>query len=235
MIATSKRIGGRKLKQETLGLLQSSDFDSALTELLRRPLRRVINPLFSFLCNDDEKIRRRAVKAMGAVVEKLWAEDKESARIMMRRLMWSLNDESGGIGWGAAEAMGEIMARKEGLAREYASVLVSYMDEKGNFLEHEPLQPGLLQAVARLARVQPDLVKSAQDHLHFYLESENPAIRGYAILLVGILKAEKLLPRVWSFLNDQREISIYIDDAVVKKTIKELAEETIAQLEQLSK
>lgn len=24
----------------------------------------------------------------------------DSARIVMRRLMWSLNDESGGIGWG---------------------------------------------------------------------------------------------------------------------------------------
>jgi len=36
--------------------------------------------------------------------------------------MWSLNDESGGIGWGAPEAMGAIMARHTGLADEYANI-----------------------------------------------------------------------------------------------------------------
>ena len=226
-----KRTGGRQLKKETLGLLRSPDFDEALAEVLDRPLKRVINPLFSFLCNNDETIRWRAIKAIGAVVKKLWTEDREAARIMMRRLMWTLNDESGGIGWGAPEAMGEIMAVNDALAEEYASVLVSYMDEDSNFLEHEPLQPGLLWAVARLGRVRPDLVRSAQDYLSFYLESENAVVRGYAIMLVGILKAEKLLPKVWGFLNDESEISLNIDDALVEKTIKELAEETVAQLD----
>ena len=230
MTGTEKRQGGRQLKKETLNLLRSPDFEAAVAELLQRPLRKVINPLFSFLCNGDATIRWRAIKAMGAVVKALWDEDKEDARIIMRRLMWTLNDESGGIGWGAAEAMGEIMAGQEDLAEEYASVLVSYMNEDGNFLEHEPLQPGVLWAVARLGRVRPDLVTSAKDHLSFYLESTAPAVRGYAIVLVGILKAEKLLPKVWSFLADESEISLNIDDVMVTKTVKELAEETIALL-----
>ena len=71
---------------------------------------------------------------MGAVVEKLAWEDMEGARVIMRRLMWSLNEESGGIGWGAPEAMAEIMARHLELAREYSHMLISYMDYEGNFL-----------------------------------------------------------------------------------------------------
>ena len=55
---------------------------------------------------------------MGAVVAHLAEKDMESARVVMRRLMCSLNDESGGIGWGAPEAMGEIIASHEGLASE---------------------------------------------------------------------------------------------------------------------
>jgi hypothetical protein len=46
---------------------------------------------------------------MGEVMAHLADKDMESARVIMRRLMWSLNDESGGIGWGAPEAMGEIV------------------------------------------------------------------------------------------------------------------------------
>ena len=47
---------------------------------------------------------------MGAVVANLAEKDMESARVVMRRLMWSLNDESGDIGWSRPEAMGEIIA-----------------------------------------------------------------------------------------------------------------------------
>jgi len=96
----------------------------------------VINPLFSFLYNNDEQVRWRTVTAFGAVVAKLADEDMEAARIIMRRLMWNLNDESGGIGWGSPEAMGETLARHEGLAKEYARILLSYARQDGNYLEH---------------------------------------------------------------------------------------------------
>ena len=116
---------GRQLKRKVLGLLKSQDFSRALSELRLLPARRVINPLLSFFCHDDEEVRWRAITAAGEVVEHLAATDRESARIIMRRLLWSLNDESGGIGWGAPEAMGEIMARDEPLAQEYSSIFVS--------------------------------------------------------------------------------------------------------------
>lgn len=43
----------------------------------------------------------------------------EKACTVMRRLMWTLNDEFGGIGWGVPEAMGEIMVCHKGLAHIY--------------------------------------------------------------------------------------------------------------------
>ncbi len=42
----------------------------------------------------------------------------------MHRLMWSLNDESGSIGWGVPEAVAEIMANHDGAAEKYAYILV---------------------------------------------------------------------------------------------------------------
>ncbi|MEA3417440.1 MAG: hypothetical protein U9R02_15080 [Thermodesulfobacteriota bacterium] len=60
---------------------------------------------------------------MGVVVSNLADHDMESARVIMRRLIWNLNDESGGIGWGSPEAMGEIMARNNRLALPFTHKL----------------------------------------------------------------------------------------------------------------
>jgi len=49
----------------------------------------------------------------------------------MRRLMWNLNDESGGIGWGNPEAMGEILACHEALANEYAPISYPMHEKMG--------------------------------------------------------------------------------------------------------
>lgn len=163
-----------------LELLSREDFEKGLNEILQIPARQVINPLFSFLYNSNESVKQKAVTAMGAVVSSLAENDIESARVIMRRLMWNLNDESGGIGWGSPEAMGEIMAQSKQMAEEYHSILISYIREDGNYIEHEILQRGVLWGLARLADVRPDLVRDAAPFLHPYMESDDPILRELA-------------------------------------------------------
>ena len=193
---------GRGLKQTVRNLLNAEAFETSLSEFCMLPARQVINPLFSFLVHSDEKLRWRAITAMGAVVENLAVKDMESARVILRRLMWSLNDESGGIGWGAPEAMAEIMARHEGLAREYSRILISYTDDEGNFLEYEGLQRGVLWGLVRLARVRPQMVAEAGGHLQKYLESGDATIRGLAAWASGLLRIEEARPMIQLLVND---------------------------------
>jgi hypothetical protein len=164
----------RQLKKEALRLLQSEDFKAALQVLGRFPARQIVNPLFGLLYNCEPRIRWRAVSAMGEVVSRLADRHIESARIIMRRFMWNLNDESGGIGWGSPEAMAEIMVRHEQLAREFGCILVSYADPEGNFLEHPTLQQGLLWAWGRLGRRRPEMMQPAAHLLVPYLASDDP-------------------------------------------------------------
>jgi hypothetical protein len=98
---------------------------------------------------------------MGVTVARLANQDMEAARIVMRRFMWSLNDESGGIGWGAPEAMAECLASHAGLAGEYTKILVSFMREDGFYLELPSLQRGLMWGIGRLAQVRPQLLRLA--------------------------------------------------------------------------
>jgi HEAT repeat protein len=220
----------REIKRDLTILLKSGDPENVLRELRPMNARRVINPLLSFLCSGDEELRVRAIFAIGAVVDNMAHSDMEGARVIMRRLMWTLNDESGGIGWGAAEAMAEIMARNGPLAEQYAHMLVSYTDEEGNFLEFEALQRGLLRGLVRLAGVSPDLLRGAVPNLGRYFESEDPILRGLAALLAGLLGADSFRSRLDSLRDDGAEFTFYEGAQISRRTVADSAEEGLSLL-----
>jgi hypothetical protein len=217
----------RDLKARIGQLLEQADFSSALWTIRRMPGRQAINPLFAFLYSGEEKIRWRAVTAMGVVVGHMADHAMESARVVMRRLMWNLNDESGGIGWGSPEAMGEITACHAGLADEFACILISYIDPACNFLEHELLQRGVLWGVGRLAHARPALVKAASAYLPTFFDSSDPYLRGTAIWAVGPLLVKHMEPLVHVHLSDNAPLRIYRHQVISETTVGELAREAL--------
>jgi HEAT repeat protein len=219
---------GRDLKRQVLALLRSDNLEQTLAQLNQFPPRQVVNPLFSFLVSSDEQVKWRAITAMGSIVSNLAEKDTESARVVMRRLMWLLNDESGGIGWGAPEAMAEIIASHEGLAKEFVHVLISYVRIDGNFLEFEPLQRGAVWGIGRVAQTRPELVKEAAPHLLAYLESGDAASRGLAAWALGLLGAEAARSQLKALLADEAELILYSDRTLVLRTVGDLAKEASA-------
>ncbi len=228
-MATGK-ISGREFKEKVLKLVSSNNFEQDLGTLRKLPARKVINPLFSFLLSTDSKIKWATVTAFGAVVSNLAEQDMESARVIMRRLMWQLNDESGGIGWGCPEAMGEIVACHEGLAREYARALVSYIREDGNFLEHEPLQEGSLWGICRVAQVRPKLIRDAVPHLLRFLEARDATLRGLCVWALGLLCAREARSQMERLVNDDSKIEIYSDRKIKIYQVKDLAKEALEKI-----
>jgi hypothetical protein len=227
---TERKLRGRELRGRVLAALRLEDSDQALAVLGALSARQVVNPLFSFLCSSDSIMRWRAVTAMGAVIARLASEDMEAARVIMRRMTWQLNEESGGIGWGLPEAMGESMARHEGLAREYAHMLASYIQEDGNFLEHVPLQRGVLWGVGRLAQTLPILVEKAISHVEAFLDSDDVALRGLAAWIMGILRVEKARGRLKTLITDGAEVVLYQEWRELRCTVGALARQALAAL-----
>ncbi len=226
---TAKR-GSREAKGKIVALLQSDDFEQKRTELLQWPARQVINPLFSFILSTDEQTRWRAITLMGGVIANLAEQEMESARVVMRRFMWMLNDESGGIGWGAPEAIAEVIACHERLGEEYAPVLVSYVWEEGNFLEYEPLQRGAVWGIGRVAQAKPALVRTALPYLIAHLGSADAPLRGLAAWGVGLLGAGPARPQLEALLDDEAEISLYLDRELVRRRVGQLAQEALAAI-----
>jgi HEAT repeat protein len=221
---------GRSLKKKLFDLLNQGDLDKALVEMNRLPCRQVVNPLLSFLQSGDERIKWGAVKAMGVVVSQLADHDLEAARVIMRRLMWNLNDESGGIGWGSPEAMGEILAAHGGLAREYAHILLSYAREDGNYLEHEALQRGLLWGIGRLSEKRPEMVREAAAFLLPYLASQDGMIRGLSARVMGLLQVKEAQPVLQKLTEDDSAVVIMVENNLITVRVKDLAEDALRSI-----
>ncbi len=220
---------GRQLKKRILELLAAPDFKKNIGLICEFQARQAVNPLISFFCHKDEIIRWRAISAMGAVVSNLANTDTESARVIMRRLIWNLNDESGGIGWGSPEALGEIMARNEKLAMEYAFFLVSYLNPQGNYIEHPGLQRGVLWGTGRLSHVRPHLMKDAAPFLVEHLKSNDPTLRGLAVWAIGPLNSEMAALILKRLITDNAVIRLFNGKDIVPVAISLLAENAVSQ------
>ncbi len=220
----------RQIKHQLLCLLKQDDFEKTLGAFSRFPARKAVNPFFSFLYNSDELVKYRAVTALGLIVANLAKQDLESARVVMRRFIWNLNDESGGIGWGSPEAMAEIMARSEPLAEEYATLLVSYMTPDMNFLEHPILQRGLLWGIGRLAHARPGFLQQTDRLLLIFLQSKDPFHRGLAAWALGAIGDRPVIKLLEPMIGDRFLLRIYNGFQIVDRTVGELVTEAIARI-----
>jgi len=228
----NKKLGGRKLKQTVAEFLQTEDFAKGLSEISRLPPRQVVNPLFSFLCSIDERVKWRAITAMGQVLSILAESDLESARVVMRRFIWQLNDESGGIGWGCPESMAEAMVQNENLAEEFWRLLISYIQPDCNYLEHPVLQRGILWGVGRLAHSRPQYAYPAAAHLLPYMESADPIHRGLAAWSAGPIAGKNLSSTLRELTRDQGRLTLYRDGEIIACTVGRLAQEALDAAEQ---
>jgi hypothetical protein len=179
----------RTFKKEFIQKLETLPLDEFLQDIKQYPEQSLIHPLFSCLYSSNDKVRYGAVASFGQVMARLADKDMEKARVVMRRFMWMLNDESGGIGWGVPEAFAECLTCHAGLAKEYSHVLVSFMREDGFYLELEPLQRGLMWGIGRLAESRPEMLtkNNAGHHLVQYLDSPDATVQKLAKRAVNLL------------------------------------------------
>lgn len=225
-----------QLKKDVLSLLQKDVPEDIFREIAHLDAQRVLNPLFSALCHPLEKVRWNAVLCFGRVVPTLSEKDMESARIVMRRFLWSLNDESGGIGWGVPEAMAEVMCHSTTLRHEYLHMLISYMREDGdemfqdgNYLELPMLQRGLLWGVGRLCQYHKEEMLHLQvvDDVAAYLDSEDAHVKAHALWCLEKLGIVLSGVEVESLLGLGQQVRLFIDNKIETYTISQLAHRVV--------
>lgn len=205
-----KKAYGRKTKKKVGKILSQSHREPAMGMLAQIPDEQLVGHLFSHFYHKDELIKFRSIAAMGILGSRIGKTKMEKARIVLRRIMWNLNDESGGIGWGSPEAMGEILCHSPELALEFKSILFSYLDSEGNYIEHEMLQRGVLWGIGTFLKSSPDnLSKTTKDLLSGHLLSSDPIKRSYAVR--ALINAESFNGRIVpeSIVADNQVVEIF--------------------------
>ncbi len=232
-------MGSRKNKNKILLLLAKNSLSEISKQISLYNDKDIISPLFSALCSSKELTKWHAVSCFGMVVSRIADRDIDSARITMRRFLWSLNDESGGIGWGAPEAMAEIMLLSDTLFTEYIHMLISYMREDGpemlqdgNYLELPALQRGLLWGIGRLllGRQQEMLSRGVANDLKLYLISKDKIVQGIAAWCLGMCADKRIVKDLHVLTKIDTTFNFYINGRLEEVSVADLAIDSINQL-----
>lgn len=205
----------RPSKESVITLLEEQKYNE-LAELIVRK-RGAIRYLNRLLYNPEGLLRWRAIEGMGVVADRLAGEDPEAVRVILRNLLWSINDESGGIGWSAPECIGEIIYRRPEEFEEFASIiLLAYVDEPA-------LRRGVTWAAGRIAQARPGLVKDTAPHLVAFLDDPDPVVRGYTLRLLVITGEGLDYERHRFLLNDRSAVPVYENGELRQTTVADLA------------
>jgi hypothetical protein len=219
----------KHLKKEIFSILHYSSLADLFSFIAPLPAKQVVNIFFSGLSHGNEKIKWHSVKGMGQAMLKLAEEDINEARMIIRRLLWSLMEESGSIGWGAPEAIAEIMSCQARLREDYFSIFISFMDEEGNYLEFDPLKRGVAWGVGRLAEKYSDLLFQHQAHLYLpqYLETNDQPLLGYACYAALKLKMNEAVANLEKLVGKKEKVMLFLESRFIEKEIGDLAKEAL--------
>lgn len=205
-------------------MLEAKDTEGL--QRLARAHRRTLSLLLGLTYSPDEAVAWRAVEGLGVAAAAVAEEDPEFVRGILRRLLWSLSDESGGIGWKAPQALGAIVAARPDLFRGFVPLILSLFE-----LEEETFRPGTLWAAGQIALRDASLVQGAAPWVLTCLDHPDPATRGHACWCAGCLALAEARPRLEALAEDPAEVPFFAHGALHRRTVGALAREALAHLE----
>ncbi|MEG6523659.1 DVU0298 family protein [Desulfotomaculum sp. 1211_IL3151] len=208
------------IREEVNHLLKEGRYQELVAKALESP--GILRYLFRLLYHPYGLTRWRAIEGLGCITQALQQQNPEAVREVIRRLLWSMNDESGTTGWSSPEAIGEIIRRNPEEYREFISIVV-------NASEEEIFHRGIAWTLGRVGSLRPDLVQEFIPLLKDFLLHPRPEVRGYAARSLGQIgpTAKEALPTLQGLLKDHREIEVYQGNELANVKLGDLAQVAI--------
>lgn len=218
------QIKNRLLKQQVHHLLLQRDCPG-LIDLCKKD-KHLWRVLWTSLYEADENLRWPAIEAVAKVMERWWQTgQKERVREYIRRLLWSMCDEAGEMGWSAPQTIAEAIVSIPELLEPYGSMMVSRTFEEPTLAESG------LWGIGRLGTMIREVVKPSWDMILRVFGTEDTEILGVAAWAMGEVGFEEALPYLEGLKNREEKVWIYINSAFYQKTIGQWAQEAIVKLE----
>ena len=224
------------LKKTILSALESNDLDVVVS--LAADDRTVMSRLVRMAYDKETLVGWRAIRAVGLVARSLAKNDHEFLRDVCRKLLWSLSDESGGIGWSAPEMLGEIVSAD---THRFADIvpLITQVYE----IEENVFRSGVLYALCRIAESAPELALPYQKIINMAIDDPDSLVKVRAIELIKLLLPWAKNNSVWSQENSERiklslekleddrgEAWVYEKDDFISRQVGEEAQQVLKSL-----
>ena len=204
------------LKEEIRDALLDGDFAKVVLRALEN--KKVFSMLISFTYDKESILCWRAIEAMGKAAGAVAGRDPSTVRNIVQRLLWSMGEESGGIGWSAAEMLGEIVINTPETCRDIPPIILSFKDEE-NFL------PGVLWSIGRIAGAGMDNGEGAEELVLQSLSHRSPLVRGLALSAASTFNI--MSDKVKVLIRDGERFTVYEDRELVEKTVGDTAQRVL--------
>lgn len=205
------------LRENIKEALLRADFDSIISFAMKE--KRVFRILISLAYDKTELICWRAIEAIGKAAGAVKQKDPDFVRNIVQRLLWSLSEESGGIGWSAPDMLGEIVINAPNQFQDLPPIILSFRDE-------ESFLPGVLWAMTRMVSSGIDSLNRdlCRDIINKSLNNRSPTVRGLSIWAASVLKMKNLNDRISRLLKDDQGFLFYEDHKLREMSVRKMAE-----------
>jgi len=216
--------------------LSNNDLDGVTA--LARQNRRVLSTLVRLAYDKNTLVGWRAIMATGLAAREMITTDLEFLRETCRKLIWSLSDESGGIGWSAPELLGEIASADPKRFKDFIPLVASVYE-----IEEDVFRAGVLFAIGRIALSAPELAAPYQKIIISSLADRDPLVKVRGLELIGLFWSygksstfwsqeygDRIIAAIQNLRMDKGEAWIYRGDNFTSVLVGEEAQNCINKL-----
>ncbi len=166
----------------------------------------------------------RAVEAVGHLAAAVAVSEPGRVRNMVRRLVWTLSDECGGMAWTAPEMLAEMAVRNPVLCGDIPLIVVH--------LDEPPFRFGAVWSAGRLAETHRDDALTAQDDLVAALEHQDAQVRAAAVWALGRLRARGVDGALARMTGDEAPAKLYYAGDFHPNTVGGFAKQAVKAVSQ---
>lgn len=207
-------------KNEVEALVNDYNIDALLA--IAEKDHRVIRDLKRLLYSADDQTRLRAAEGLGQLSVVIAQNQPGTISRLLQGFFTEISDTAASS-WGAIDAAGEIIRNRPEQFAGFIPQLYAYIKDRA-------LAADILRVLGRIGEVRPDLIRKTAHRFIPLLRDPDPAIRGYAVILLGNLGAVEAKTDLSGLLNDSDELEIYKAGKIETWTIGRLATEALKKI-----
>jgi hypothetical protein len=204
--------------------LACADFPKIVDAALSRD--RTVGALITLTYAADPLICWRSIDAIGRCAVRLSAIRPDALKNYLRRLFWTMSDESGAVAWRAPEIIGEIVRSDPRTFADFIPMTIDLLNLEPE--DKPPFLSGILYALGRIGEAAPASVAAGLPGIVEALTDVDSQARSMAVWCLGRIGVRDALFQHPELAHDQGKALIYRDEQLVEITVAGLLGEALA-------